>query len=195
MYEERRYAAVPAAVEGKKIVGYAAIFNSRSEAMPIGKDGKRTFREFIRPGAFAESLRSKADVMARFEHDSLRGFLGRVSNGTLRLTEDHRGLRYEIDPPDTSAARDVVELIRRGDVRHSSFAFTIRAGGESWQQDVLDRNGMIRELRSVALIDVAPVTVPAYPATEAALRSFEAWQEQHGMPALAEMRLRLAEAV
>jgi HK97 family phage prohead protease len=49
--------------------------------------------------------------------------LGRNKSGTLRLSVDGIGLRYEIDPPDTQAARDLIESLRRGDVSGSSFAF------------------------------------------------------------------------
>ena len=51
--------------------------------------------------------------------------LGRNQAGTLRLSEDDTGLAYEIDLPDTQAARDVYALIERGDVSQSSFAFKV----------------------------------------------------------------------
>jgi Escherichia/Staphylococcus phage prohead protease len=186
---ERRSLLSAAGVEirsGKpRIVGYAAVFNSPSEEMSLKKgDQSRRFREIIRPGAFAESLRSRADVLARFEHE---GILGRVANGTLRRSEDSRGLRYEIDPPDTQLGRDATELIRRRDVAFSSFAFNVRTGGDSWRQD---GKWMVREIRSVVLIDVTPTSRPAYPQTEVALRSFDEWQRTRG---LADMRLELAE--
>jgi HK97 family phage prohead protease len=165
------------------IVGYAAVFDSASDLMELA-DG-RAFREIIRPGAFAASLRSREDVLARFEHSEL---LGRVANGTLRLFEDHRGLRYEIDPPETSVGRDLIALIRRHDVAASSFAFTVRPGGDAWRQD---GQRLIRELRNVQLIDVAPVARPAYPATDVALRSLDSFLSDpaHRM----RMRLELAE--
>src|SRR5262245_48545104 len=140
MTEERRYLSEPLALAdgSRKIVGYAAVFNSLSEPLPMKRDDPagRSFREIIRPGAFAESLASNRDVLARFEHTTI---LGRTGNGTLRLSEDSRGLRYEIDPPDTTYARDVIELIRRRDVPYSSFAFRVRSSGETWKRD----NGQI----------------------------------------------------
>ena len=195
--EERRYLSEPLALStdgNRKIVGYAAVFDSLSEEMPLrasDPNGKH-FREVIKAGAFAESIRSRADVVARFEHDSTHGILGRVGNGTLRLLEDSRGLRYEIDPPDTSLGHDVVELIRRRDVAYSSFAFRVRANGEMWRRD---GGNTIRELRSLLLIDVSPVTRAAYPGTEAALRSFDNWQCSQGSNGLMKMRLELAERV
>src|SRR5262245_60482400 len=86
------------------ITGYAAVFNSLSETL-ADRSG-RPFREIVRPGAFlrsiADAAQSKTDIIARFDH---AGVFGRTSNGTLRLREDHHGLRYEIDPPDTQGGR------------------------------------------------------------------------------------------
>lgn len=152
----------------KTIVGYAAVFNSPSEELRLASG--RAFREIVRPGAFTESLRSRHDVVARFDH---AGLLGRVSNGTLRLIEDTRGLRYEIDLPNTQAARDLVELVRRGDVFGSSFEFRVRPGGDVWSQG---GPALTRELRNVELLEISPVVRPAYPATDVALRSLDAWQ-------------------
>jgi len=167
--EERRYTPAEMLVEDREgkppiIAGYAAVFNSLSQELPLAEG--RTFREVIRPGAFAESLTDGSDVLARFEHTQL---LGRTKNGTLRLTEDHRGLRYAIDPPDTTLGKDVVTLIKRGDIPYSSFAFKVKNGGDSWKRE---GESLVREIRSVTLIDVAPVAQPAYLATDVAVRSF-----------------------
>lgn len=189
-FEERRYLPSQTTIEVKgwqpKIVGYAAVFNSPSEELTF-KDGRR-FREIVRPSAFTESLRTKADVLARFEHGEL---LARVSNGTLRLTEDSRGLRYEIDPANTTAGRDAVELIRRRDVPYSSFAFSVLPGGDTWRRE---GSVMIRELRSIVLLDVSPVAKPAYTVTDVALRSFEQWSRgSYSFRNLRRARLALAE--
>lgn len=187
MTEERRFSSdMQLQLRGDKppmIVGYAAVFNTLSDEMKLGES--RTYRELIRRGAFAESLASGADIIARFEHVEI---LGRTRNGTLRLVEDSRGLRYEIDPPNTTAARDLLELLRRKDITHSSFAFTVRSGGDTWRREGV---GLIRELLSVRLIDVSPVARPAYAATDAALRSLQTWGM---MPSDSRrMRLELAE--
>ena len=137
-----------------KIVGYAALYNSVSKSMRTGT-GKQ-FREMISPGAFDSSLNN--DVLARYNHDLI---LGRSSAGTLKLSIDSKGLRYEITPTDSAAADHVVKSIKRGDVKGSSFAFrTIQDG---WK--MVDGQPM-RELRAVDLIDVGPVDIPAYAGTE-----------------------------
>ena len=174
MTEERRYHAAPAEIQTAKgqpfVVGYAAIFGSPSKMLTF-RDGKK-FREIVEPGAFLRSLMARNDVLARYEHSEI---LGRVSNGTLRLSEDARGLRYEITPPNTQAGRDVIELIRRRDVPFASFAFTVPSGGDAWRSV----DGILtRTLRNVDLIDIAPVAQPAYgdTYTEIALRSYRSSQ-------------------
>ncbi len=140
------------------IRGYAAVFNSLSQ--PLGD-----FRERIAPGAFADALLQGADIRALWNHNPDYP-LGRTKNGTLRLTEDHRGLAVEIDPPDTSWGRDAVAAIRRGDVDGMSFAFQVQE--QELGKDA--QGGKVRTLRKVQLFEVSPVTFPAYPATEVGLR-------------------------
>jgi HK97 family phage prohead protease len=143
--------------EKKMIVGYAAVFNSRSE--PLGG-----FVEKIAPGAFKKSIKED-DVRALVNHDPGK-VLGRNTAGTLSLKEDDKGLRYEIDPPETTSARDVMESLRRGDVDQSSFGFFVT--DERWEKD---GDTTIRTLLGVKLIDVSIVTYPAYGKTSASVRA------------------------
>jgi uncharacterized protein len=162
---ERRLIEADTAVErclcektGKKKVvirGYAALFQSDSQDLG-------GFVERILPGAFDNVIKRGTDVVALYNHEPMF-LLGRESAGTLRLAVDERGLRYEIDAPESRA--DVVEAIERGDVRGSSFAFKVKGAGERWS-----RMGDGRQLREIVdfdgLFDVGPVLRPAYPATE-----------------------------
>ena len=158
------------AVEGLKIEkrdgkppiisGHAAVFNSMS-------DDLGGFREQVMAGAFAEAI-EKDDIRALFNHDS-NYILGRNRAGTLRLSEDTRGLAIEIDAPDTQTIRDlVVAPIERGDVTGMSFGFSVRPGGQDWAKD--DDGRVIRTLKKLRLFDVSPVVYPAYPATDVAVR-------------------------
>lgn len=153
--------------DGKKspvLRGYAAVFNADSEMLGW-------FIERIAPGAFDKTLAEGADVRALVDHDSGK-ILGRSKSGTLRMEVDDHGLAVEIDPPDTSAGRDVVESVRRGDLDGMSFAFTTVS--DSWETK---DKAQVRTLKEVELHDVSVVAYPAYPDTNVALRSMEAAQK------------------
>jgi len=159
------------AEEGRTVTGYAALFNSDSEQM-------WNFRERIDPAAFDSA--DMSDVRALFNHDP-NMLLARTSSGTLSLEIDNRGLKYSFDLPDTQAGRDLGELLRRGDVSQSSFGFTIAE--DEWQERKNDAGEVEETTRVIKkvhrLFDVSPVTYPAYPDTSVALRSLEAWREEH----------------
>jgi HK97 family phage prohead protease len=143
-----------------RIVGYAAVWDEETELYP-------GFREVVRPGAFQASVASD-DVLGLFEHREDR-LLARSSAGTLELEEDDHGLRYAMTPRDASWIReDVLEPIRRRELRGSSFGFYV--GREQVTPDKEGR-GELREILEASLIDVSPVARPAYPGTEVALRS------------------------
>lgn len=152
--------------EDKTIVrGYAAKFDSLSENLG-------GFREIIAPSAFDDVLNN--DVRALINHDSSL-ILGRTTAGTLRLSVDATGLQYEYDSPDTSYARDLLVSLERGDVDQSSFQFFVEK--DDWNEDAEGR--LIRTIQKVSrLLDVAPVTFPAYPDTTVAKRNMEEIQKQ-----------------
>jgi HK97 family phage prohead protease len=171
-FEDDNELIVESRADGRAaIVGYAAVYNRLS--LDLGG-----FREEILPGAFDKILtrqRGKQDVVALFNHDS-NIVLGRTSSGTLELSSDEKGLRYSVVLPSTELGRTIAELTARGDLRGSSFAFTVDAKGESWApgEDGKPRRS-IREV--TGLYDVSVVTHPAYPSstTSVARRSLEAW--------------------
>lgn len=152
------------------IAGYAVIFDSWSEVM-IDSRG-RPFRERIAPAAFDRALAASPDIRALWNHNSDLP-LGRTRNGTLRVGKDGSGLRFELTPPATSWGADAVESIRRGDVSGMSFAFSAkRDGGDTWAKPGPDGVAE-RTLLDADLYELSPVTFPAYPATQVAVRSVE----------------------
>ena len=149
------------AAEQRTIGGYAAKFNKHSQNLG-------GFVERIAPGAFNRARGNDwPDVQARYNHDD-NMLLGTTTARTLRLSVDDTGLLYDVDLP--RARADVYELVQRGDVAKSSFAFrVIGDDGEEW--GLTDQNFPQRTLLSVDLIDVAPVNAPAYLDTSSAIRS------------------------
>lgn len=145
----------------KKIVGYAAVFDKPSEDMG--------FIEYVRKGAFKKAI-SKSDARALFNHDTDTLPLGRQSAGTLILREDESGLYYEITPPDTQGARDLMVSIDRGDVKESSYGFTVAV--DEW--DFSNPNMAKRTIIEIGeIFDISPVVFAAFNDTSVALRKME----------------------
>lgn len=142
---------------GSSFSGYAAVFNSDSEPLP--------FVEQIRPGAFKRTLSARNNIKMFVNHDDTM-VLASTRSGSLRLSEDNRGLRVDADMPDTTYARDLSTLMKRGDVDSMSFGFHVPRGGDEWSDD-----GQRRFLNEIALREVSVVTgFPAYESTSATIR-------------------------
>lgn len=194
---ERRYSAAAgvrlekrADGKGQGLTGHASVFYRADEAGTEYElwsySGERCV-ERVMPGAFSRAIK-EGDCRSLFNHDASL-VLGRQSAGTLRLSQDGRGLLYDLDLPDTAAARDLATLVGRGDVTGASFTF--RAQQQTWRQQ---REGdgylIVRELNDVDLFDCGPVTFPAYGSASSGMRSagaieearkaYEAWKEARG---------------
>lgn len=159
-------------VEGKQMIrGYAAVYNRSSQVMktPSGRE----FVERIQPGAFRKALDGGADVRALFNHDP-NALLGRRGAGTLQLGEDDHGLWYQIDPPDTTAGRDTVTSLQRGDLTGSSFSFATVEDDWGAGPD----GQVVRTLKQAHPFDVGPVVFPAYEDASAAYRSLDGHERQ-----------------
>lgn len=153
--ERRAFAEIRAS--GRRIEGYAATFGAEARMGSV--------LETIAPGAFRSAL--TGDVLALLDHDPAK-VLGRTRSGTLRLSEDSKGLAFSLDLPETQAGRDVLALAERQDLGGMSFGFLVPKGGESWQ-------GERRTLNAVDLREISVVSAwPAYPDTSLALRGRQA---------------------
>jgi HK97 family phage prohead protease len=164
---EQRSATIGA--DGQKIRGYAIVFNEPSADLG-------GFVEIVTPAAVDRTLDEALDVRALVDHDSGK-VIGRTTAGTLTLAKDSRGLRVEIDPPSTTAGRDILESVRRGDVTGMSFRFAVvRPHGERFET----RAGVpTRLLSDMRIQEVSVCTFPAYGATDVAVaqRSLQAFEE------------------
>ncbi|KXY80128.1 HK97 family phage prohead protease [Bacillus cereus group sp. MYBK12-2] len=165
-----------------KITGYAAVFNSKTT---IGG----WFDEVIEPGAFARSLSENGDIRALFNHN-WDNVLGRTKSGTLRLEEDEKGLKFEIELPNTSVGRDLAESMSRGDINQCSFGFWITE--ENWDYSV---EPALRTIKEVELYEISVVSIPAYDDTEVSLvRSKEIGKEvEHRMKMIKQINQILGE--
>lgn len=138
-----------AAATGTTIEGYAAVYNDVTDLGPV--------YESIEPGAFDGA--DMSDVRLLINHDGVP--LARSKSGTLHLEVDSRGLHYVAALDDTMRGAEIASAARRGDISQSSFAFTIAQ--QRWEERdgkphrVIERVGMV--------LDVSPVTYPAYPTT------------------------------
>jgi HK97 family phage prohead protease len=131
------------------------VFNEASVPLP--------FIEKIAPGAFRKTLSETPDVRLLVNHEGLP--MARTKNGTMRLSEDDKGLFFEAELANTQEARDLYTLVERGDVDQMSFAF--RVIRQNWSKDRSERT-----LTEVSLSDgdVSIVTYPAYTATSVEAR-------------------------
>jgi hypothetical protein len=161
--------------EREWIVGYAAKFGVNS----LEIDGE--FIERIDPSAFGivaerRGRKRPLETRALWNHDANYP-LARYP-GTLRMTVDDVGLRYEFPVPDTTYGRDIASNIRAGIVKGSSFSFTVPSDGASWS---VEDGRSIRTIQRIdSLLDVGPVTFPAYPDADVkvAKRSYDAFRQE-----------------
>ena len=134
--------------------GYAAVFDQLS-------DDLGGFRVVIKRGAFKRVLTD--DVRLLVNHDS-NLLLARTTSGTLKIKEDPKGLRVLADVAPTQLGKDLKVLMERGDLDQMSFQFQVEE--DEWEE--ADDGTLLRTIISFAgLFDVAPVTFPAFPQTEA----------------------------
>jgi len=153
----------------RKIRGTAIVFNSLSRDLG-------GFREIIKPEAIDRTLREGLDVRALVDHDTGK-IIGRTKSGTLLMRRDRHGLRIEIDPPNTSYARDLMESVERGDISGMSFGFRVVA--DEWRMDDGDP---IREVTDMIVSEVSVVGFPAYEMTDVSVaqRSLQQFTAAHG---------------
>ena len=162
------------------ISGYASIFDRSSQVLGGG------FVEQIKRGAFTKTLQergtqtSRDDIKALFNH-STDLVLGSKRAGTLRLSEDSKGLHYEVDLDlDITHHRSAFKMIERGDVTNSSFGFDVIE--ERWSVSDNSSDPVMREVLETRLYEVSPTPFPAYEdSTVTTERSFKGLAEMSGL--------------
>ncbi|OAV64475.1 phage prohead protease, HK97 family [Bacteroidales bacterium Barb4] len=188
-FEIRSFAderAIPQIMDGENsrtITGYALVFNRESKVM-FDFEKKRFFVEVIKPQAVTRSLIESCDIKGVIQHDTGR-LLARSNNGkgTLSLTIDDYGLKYRFEAPKTTDGDWAIEMIGRGDVFGSSFAYTTneRENVKYTKRDGTKHMGglLLREVEQIdRLYDVSIVVNPAYDATTVEARSLDQYFEE-----------------
>lgn len=151
----------------RTVTGYAVIFESESNDLG--------FIEVIKRGAITQELVDSCDIFCKFNHDDNKVLArSNMGKGSLKLTVDDKGLRYEFEAPNTDLGDELLEYIKRGDLYQSSFAFALDIDDKSAQKWE-NRNGKYYRTiyKIAALYDVSPVWQPAYSETTVDKRSLE----------------------
>ena len=156
--EEQPTDNVEEEIEERIIEGYAIVFNELSEDLG-------GFREMIMPEAVTEELINKSDIFYLYNHnnDSIPLARSNHGQGSLELTIDNKGLKYRFNCINT----EFYELVKRGDLDKSSFAFSLPkdGSGEIWEKNS-EYNYVRKIVKIEQLYDCSAVLVPAYSTTE-----------------------------
>jgi hypothetical protein len=153
--------------DSRTVVGYGIVFNKMSRLI----EGR--FYEVILPEAI-DGVLERSDVYALMNHEPSRGVLARSTHGmgSMKLQVDSKGVKYSFEAPTFDLGNELVEGIRRGDIRDSSFGFTVKPGG-----DKLERRGDGTYLRTImkfdTIVDMSPCYRGAYVDTTVALRNLD----------------------
>ncbi|MGK4186501.1 phage major capsid protein [Pediococcus pentosaceus] len=152
--------------DGKKISGYAIVFNKPSKPIP---DGKSSFTEIIDPKALENT--DLSDVVMLSNHDYSKP-LATVKAGTLKLDVDEKGLHFEATLPNTTDGSDTFENVKAGNIDSASFRFA--NASDQWSKD--ENGNITRTITNIGdIFEISSVTVPAYDdsSVEVAKRSFD----------------------
>lgn len=152
-----------AEADSRKVEGYAMLFDTPSDGL--------TFEEVISREAL-EGVISKSDVLALMNHSVDRGVLARSENGqgSLQLEVDEKGLIYRFEAPHTSLGDELLENLRRGEIKQSSFAFDVES--DKWERKA-DGTWKRTINKFGHLYDVSPVYHAAYSKTSVYMRGKE----------------------
>ena len=139
---------------GRKIRGYAIVFNSLSQDLG-------GFKERIDPAAVDRTLSEGLDVRALVNHDTSL-VIGRTRAGTLQLRKDSRGLAFVIEPDEEiSYAKDIMRAVARGDVSGMSFGF--RTLEDTWDYET---EPWTRTVNDMKVSEISICSFPAYTQTD-----------------------------
>ena len=147
------------------VTGYASTFD---QPYTLFENDDWRFNEVVDAKAFDKT--DMSDVIMQYDHEG-RVF-ARMSNNTLTVTPDEKGLLIEADLGGTELGRQLFEEIRGGYTNKMSFGFTV--DGEDIL-DTKDTDGKALTVRTITsvrkLYDVSAVSLPANDATSISVRN------------------------
>lgn len=159
-------AEVRAVGNSRLIEGYGIVFNQESKDLG-------GFKEVILPEA-VDGVLERSDILCLMNHNIDRGVLARCTNGTgsMTLTKDSKGVRYSFVAPNTALGDELIEGVRRGDIKTSSFSFIVDPRNTTFERR--SDGTRLRTIRKFEwLYDMSPVYREAYSTTTVTLRSLE----------------------
>lgn len=149
----------------KTVEGYASTFN---EPYVLWDDGEYRVLEQVDKRAFDET--DMSDVIMQYNHEG-RVF-ARISNGTLTVRPDERGLKVYADLGGTELGRQLYEEIKGGYTNKMSFGFRV----DEDRRETTEEDGKVTVLRTITkiskLYDVSAVSLPANDATSISARNY-----------------------
>ena len=167
--------------QSREVNGRAIVFGVRSVNL-TPYSSTRVVYEVLEPGCLTQELINRSDVIYNLNHNSsVLNVLGRFRNSdkdTLKLELRADGVYNSCELPQTTAANDALELIKRGDINGQSFAFEDdwedTENGVSYERtnETIDgKEVWIRHVKKIiGLYDVSIVTHPAYEQTSVTTR-------------------------
>lgn len=170
-------AEVRADPESRLVEGLGIVFNS--ESRDLGG-----FIEKILPSA-VDGVLEKSDVLALMNHDINRGVLARSSfgSGSMQLTKTPVGVKYRFNAPRFDLGNELLEGIKRNDIKSSSFAFSVSSDGQKWEK--MPDGRFLRTITKFEnIFDMSPCYREAYQDTTIAIRSLNEIQNDPGIPVL-----------
>jgi HK97 family phage prohead protease len=171
---------------GRTIEGLGIVYNKLSQDLG-------GFREIIKPEAINGVLEN-SDILVLMNHDESRGVLARSTNGqgSMEAQNTNTGVKYVFEAPDTSLGEEALSGVRRGDIRASSFAFTIAEDGDKWEKQQ-DETYLRTITKFDKIFDFSLVYRPAYQDTSVAVRSLVDVRTSEAEKATAEAKKKIAD--
>lgn len=169
------------------VTGYASTFN---EPYVLYEDEEWRFVEVVVPEAFNDT--DMEDVIMQYDHEG-RVF-ARISNNTLEVGTDEKGLLINANLGGTELGRQLYEEIRGGYTDKMSFGFTVKDDEVLDKEDEDGKALTVRTITSIGkLYDVSAVSIPANDATSISVRNLTNGEiERIKAERLAEENLMLA---